>query len=425
MEGILDFIVDVLSVPAVMVALAAFVGNLALRKSFSETISGTGKAFIGFLVLVAGAVTLIGALDALGPMIAEGFGVQGVVPTNEAIISIALTQLGRATAIIMALGFVFNVIFAWITPFKYIFLTGHHSLYMAALLSATLSTIGLQGAVLYLVGGVLLGLLQVLMPAWAQKVTDKVTGGEEFTIGHFNTLGYVAAGFFGRIFGNPEHSTEDMEFPKALGWMRDPMVANGVVMFIVFLVAGIAAGPGYISENLSGDQNWLVYLLVQAMTFAAGVAVIIYGVRLILAEIIPAFKGVGEKLIPNAKPALDIPVVYPYAPNAVMIGFLSSFVAGLISMAILGAIGLPVIVPGLVPHFFLGAGTGVIGNAYGGRRGAVVGAFVNGIIISFLAALLLPALGTLGFENTTFGDADFQWVGIVISLIGKLFGAGG
>ncbi|WP_236620415.1 hypothetical protein [Geobacillus thermopakistaniensis] len=34
----------------------------------------------------------------------------------------------------------------------------------------------------------------------------------------------------------------------------------------------------------------------------------------------------------------------------------------------------------------------------------MLGAFANGILISFLPALLLPVLGLLGFEGTTFGD---------------------
>lgn len=424
MSGILDFFVDILSVPAVMVGLAALVGSLGLRRSFAETVTATVKATAGFVVLVAGAVTLVGALSGLEPMITYGFNVQGVIPTNEAIITVALVQLGQATAIIMILGFVFNIVFALITPWKYIFLTGHHSLYMAALLSAAFSTLGMSGWVLYLVGGIVLGLLQVLMPAWAQGVSDKVSGGEAWSIGHFNTLGYVAAGFFGKLLGNPEKSTEDIEFPKSLGFLRDPLVANGVVIFVVFLIAAFAAGPAFINENLSPDQHWLVYTIIQSITFAAGVGIVIYGVRLILAEIIPAFRGISEKLVPNSKPALDIPVVYPYAENAVMIGFITSFVAGVLSMIVMGLVGMPVIVPGLIPHFFLGAGTGVIGNAYGGRRGAVAGAFVNGIIISFGAALLLPGLAVLGFPNTTFGDADFQWVGIIISWIGRLFGAG-
>ncbi|MGH3086417.1 MAG: PTS ascorbate transporter subunit IIC, partial [Rubrobacteraceae bacterium] len=35
-------------------------------------------------------------------------------------------------------------------------------------------------------------------------------------------------------------------------------------------------------------------------------------------------------------------------------------------------------------------------------------------IITFLPALLLAYLGQLGLANTTFGDSDFAWAGIVL-----------
>lgn len=76
-------------------------------------------------------------------------------------------------------------------------------------------------------------------------------------------------------------------------------------------------------------------------------------------------------------------------------------------MLILGFTGSILIIPGLVPHFFCGATAGIYGNSTGGRRGAIVGSFVNGLLITFLPAWLLPVLGKLGFANTTFGDADF------------------
>lgn len=44
------------------------------------------------------------------------------------------------------------------------------------------------------------------------------------------------------------------------------------------------------------------------MTFVAGVFVLLQGVRMFLGEIIPAFKGISEKLIPGARPALDVPI---------------------------------------------------------------------------------------------------------------------
>ena len=425
MEGILKVLVDILSVPAILVGLTAFAGYLAMRdKNFSDALAGGIKASIGFFILVAGAVTLIGSLVVLGPMIEEAFNVQGVIPNNEAIVAIALGELGQATALIMVMGFLFNIIFARFTPFKYIWLTGHHSLYMSTLLAATFKVIGLSGAALWLIGGVVLGLLQVLMPKWTQHLATKVSGNDDWTIGHFSSLSYVAAGWSARLLGKDPESTsaEDMEFPKGLGFLRESLVSTGLIMLVIFLVPAFFLS-GDSRAALGGDTTWYVYLFTQALTFSAGVAVVIYGVRVILAEIVPAFTGIAERLVPDAKPALDIPVVFPFGANSVIIGFLASFVAGIVMLLIMGPIGLAAIVPGLVPHFFVGGGAGVIGNAFGGRRGAVIGGFVNGIIISLGAALLLPALGGLGFENTTFGDADFQWVGILISLLGRLFGA--
>ena len=74
--------------------------------------------------------------------------------------------------------------------------------------------------------------------------------------------------------------------------------------------------------------------------------------------------------------------------------------------------GTTVILPGVVPHFFCGATAGVIGNASGGIRGATVGAFFQGVLISYLPIFLMPVLGGLGFEGSTFSDADFGIGGI-------------
>ena len=91
-------------------------------------------------------------------------------------------------------------------------------------------------------------------------------------------------------------------------------------------------------------------------------------------------------------------------------------------MFILGAVGGVLIIPGMVAHFFCGATAGVYGNSTGGRRGAMVGAFINGLLLAFLPALLVPVLGNLGFSNTTFGDIDFAVIGIVLGRIGDLLG---
>ncbi|WP_456364026.1 PTS ascorbate transporter subunit IIC [Priestia aryabhattai] len=418
----LDIIMkDILGTPAILVGLFALLGLLLQKKSISDVVSGTLKTIMGFIILGAGATVVSGSLDFFGKMFEKAFHIQGVVPNNEVIVAVAQNAFGTETALIMLFGMIVNIILARFTPFKYIFLTGHHTLFLSCLIASVLSVSGLSSLALVLIGSIILGLWMVLSPAIIQPYVRQVTGSDDIAVGHFGSIGYLVSAFVGKHLGNKQKTTEEVKVPKSLGFLRDSSVAVALTMAIMFFVVTLFAGQHYVETKLSGGTNFIVFAIIQSITFAGGVYIILSGVRMVIAEIVPSFKGIADKIVPNAKPALDVPAVFPFAPNAVIIGFLSSFVAGLISMALLPLFGLAVIVPGLVPHFFTGAAAGVFGNATGGRRGAILGAFANGLIISFLPALLLPVLSGLGFENTTFGDADFGFIGIILSFIIKLF----
>lgn len=422
----LKFILDILSVPAILVGLIAMIGLIAQKKENSEVFKGTIKTILGFIILGGGAGIAVGSLSHFGTMFQTGFGIKGVVPHNEAIVALALKTYGTQTALIMALGMVANILIARFTSMKYIFLTGHHTLYMACMIAAILVAGGVTGLPMVLIGALLLGFTMVFFPAIAQPTMRKITNSDAVGFGHFGTLGYVLSAWVGSKVGDRSKSTEDIEFPQGLTFLRDTSVSIALVMGVLYLIVALASGASFVEKELSGGQNFLIFALLQAITFAGGVYVILAGVRLILAEIVPAFTGIATRLVPDAKPALDCPVVFPYAPNAVLIGFLSSFVGGIVGMVVLiaftGSIpALPIILPGVVPHFFCGATAGVFGNATGGRKGAVAGAFSHGLLITFLPVLLMPVLGNLGFANTTFSDADFCGVGIVLGNILKLF----
>ncbi|ALX95936.1 PTS ascorbate transporter subunit IIC [Serratia sp. JSRIV001] len=410
----LRFVVDILKVPAVLVGVIALIGLLAQKKSFSDVVKGTVKTILGFIVLGGGATVLVGSLNPLGGMFEHAFNIQGIIPNNEAIVSISLEKYGASTALIMAFGMVANIIVARFTRLKYIFLTGHHTFYMACMIGIILTVAGFEGVQLVFTGALTLGLVMAFFPAIAQRYMRRITGNDDIAFGHFGTLGYVLSGWLGSKVGKNSRSTEEMNLPKNLSFLRDSSISISMTMIVIYLILAICAGQDYVESQLSGGQNYLVYSIIQAITFAAGVFIILQGVRLILAEIVPAFTGFSEKLVPNARPALDCPVVYPYAPNAVLIGFLFSFLGGLVGLFLLGQMKMVLILPGVVPHFFTGATAGVFGNATGGRRGAMLGAFANGLLITFLPVLLLPVLGALGFANTTFSDTDFGVVGIVL-----------
>ena len=384
----LQFIIhDVLGTPAILVGLFSLIGLLLQKKAFSDVISGTLKTIMGFVILTSGAAIIATTLTTFSQLFEHSFHIQGVVPNTDAMAALAQKNYGTATAMIMVLGMLFNIVLARITPLKYIFLTGHHTLYMSAMLAVILS-----------VGG--------LSPLW---------------VGHFGSTGYLLSALVGKAIGKGSPSIEELKVPKSLNFLRDSSVAISLTMMILFVILVLVAGKEFVETSISGGQNFIIFAIIQSLTFAAGVWIILAGVRMIIAEIVPAFKGIADKLVKDAKPALDCPTVFPFAPNAVIVGFLSSFAAGLVSMFLCPLFGLSVIVPGLVPHFFCGATAGVYGNICGGRRGAVVGAFAHGLLISFLPAILLPLMGDLGFASTTFGDADFGVVGIILGHVVSLF----
>ncbi len=419
MNGLLMFVFDILKVPSVLVGLMAFIGLVAQKKPVTDVVKGTIKTILGFIVLGGGAGVLVGSLNPLGQMFEHAFHIQGIIPNNEAIVSIALGQYGAITAYIMAFGMLFNILIARFTRLKYIFLTGHHTLYMACMIAIILQVAGFQGMQLVLVGSIFLGLVMAIFPAMAQRHMRRITGNDDIAFGHFGTLGYVLAGFVGEAVGKGSKSTEEMNLPKNLSFLRDSSISISLTMIVIYLGLAVLSGKEFVETTLSNGDNYLVFSIIQGITFAAGVFIILSGVRLILAEIVPAFKGFSEKIVPSAKPALDCPVVFPYAPNAVLIGFLFSFLGGIVGLLILGQLNLVLILPGVVPHFFTGATAGVFGNATGGKRGATLGAFANGLLITFLPVLLLPVLGSLGFANTTFSDSDFGVVGIILGNMSK------
>ena len=443
--AVAEFIVnEILSVPAYLIGIITAVGLFALRKSIGQVIGGALKATLGFLLIGAGATLVVASLEPLGVMLQGATGAHGVVPTNEAIVGIAQNRYGAQVAWLMILGFIISLVLARFTPLRYVFLTGHHTLFMATLLTIVLATGGLNAVTVVIVGGVLLGVVMVALPAISQPWTRRVTGDNSIAIGHFGTLGYVVSGMVGRFTGSKRsRSTEDLKLPESLRFLRDSMVATALSMVLMYFAVSLVyvgrvgsdeAFKAYAAEDgsgaASGMGNFLMNGVTQGLSFGVAVAVILFGVRTILGELVPAFQGIAERVVPGAVPALDAPIVFPYAQNAVLIGFISSFVAGLLGLAVLTlwlgpSFGWALVLPGLVPHFFTGGAAGVYGNATGGRVGAVCGAFANGLLITFLPALLLGVLGSFGDENTTFGDADFGWYGILLGNAAKIGGAGG
>ena len=115
----MKFILDIASTPAILVALIAILGLVLQKKKLPDIIKGGIKTFVGFLVVSGGAGIVQNSLNPFGTMFEHAFHLSGVVPNNEAIVAVALTTYGSATAMIMFAGMVFNILIARFTRFKY------------------------------------------------------------------------------------------------------------------------------------------------------------------------------------------------------------------------------------------------------------------------------------------------------------------
>lgn len=423
MDLMMNILTSLISQAAVLVALMSFIGLIAQKAPFERVMTGTLKTFLGFLVMSQGGTIITGMLNPLNEIMMEAFHIQGVIPVNEAISAIAAEQFGTQMALIAFFGLILNMILARITRFKYIFLSGHHTIFMGALTSVMLSALGLEPVVVVVIGTIIVGVLSVITPAISMPFMRKVTGGDTIAMGHWATTSYVVAGFAGKLLGgDPETtSTEKLEFPKWMSFFREPVLLMGIGVFLVTVISCIFAGAPFVAKY-AGDTNMVVWAFIQGFTFSAGVTVILTGVRMILAELVPAFKGIAEKIVPDAIPALDCPTVFTFAPNAVLVGFFAYTIGQLIAFFIFLQLGMAVIVPTLLHSFFMGGTAAVFGNATGGKRGAFFGALIAGILNNILCSMLFPVFGSLGFSGTTFADTDFSIIGLLIYSIGKMFG---
>ncbi|MBQ1931337.1 MAG: PTS ascorbate transporter subunit IIC, partial [Lachnospiraceae bacterium] len=160
---VLEFIKSLLTQPAWIMGIISCVGLIALKKPFHKVLVGTLTPIMGYLMLSAGAGVVDTNLAPLSAMLQVGFHIEGIVPSNEAVISVAQSILGVETMAILILGYLINLAVARLTRFKYIFLTGHHSLIMACLLCAVLQVSGFSGTGLVVIGGMFLGFLSAML----------------------------------------------------------------------------------------------------------------------------------------------------------------------------------------------------------------------------------------------------------------------
>ena len=434
MLSVLNFILEIFKTPALILGFVAFLGLLLQRKKAGQVLSGTVKTALGLLVLSAGAGFIVSEILPFVTLFAEVFKLEGFATSSEAVVGAmqsAVPLIASTSAIIMAVGFLVNVLLARFSPLKYVFLTGHMMWILSVAIAGSLYAAGFSELMIIVVGSILQGIVMVVLPAVGQPMVRRVTGNDNFAIAHLTTLGTVPAAFIGGLLGDKSKNAEEMKLPESLGFFRDTAMSVSIVMGFFYLLLVILAGPATVGE-ISGGANYILFGLLKALGFTAGILVLLQGVRMFLGELVPAFKGISDKLVPGAIPALDVPVLFAFAPNSLMIGFVTAVVGMVVAMFVSSAVFGVVPLVSIIGAFFTGGVAGIFGNATGGRRGAIIGGFLYGFFLIFGSAFLFTifdyaAYGAAGVGHdcidvmVVMGLLKYAWDGIAV-LFASFFG---
>lgn len=414
----MDFITNqILKNPPVLLGLIAMIGLLLQRKPFAEVIKGTLTAAFGMVILSAGVNMLVGAIAPINTAVQTQMGVS----VTEGLSDVTFTaEYGGTVGLAMFLGLIIHLLIARFTPVKTIFLTGHMLWWFPFIVVAGGVEAGMKGTALIIFGAVLSALYWSFMPWIMRRYVWDATGDESFLIGHPTGILSIVSGFVAKRVGNKAKSTEDLKVPEGFSFFREISITGALVMFIMNIVVALIA-PVLVPEG----GNMFMFAVNAGLNFGAGLLIMLYGVRLLINQIVPAFQGIAEKVVPGAIPAFDVPILFNYRPNAVIIGFIVGMITSTIFVVIANSFNVfgVLLVPLVITSFFELGGAAVIGEGQGGLRGSIIGTTVAALVMVILVGVSAMLLGsTVQNWIMIFGGNDLSLWGILARGLGSLFG---
>ncbi|MBM4761113.1 PTS ascorbate transporter subunit IIC [Bacillus sp. B15-48] len=418
METFVDILINqILGQAPFLMGIIVFVGYILLGSGLSTAITGFIKASIGFMILQAGTGGLTSTFRPILDSFKEKYQMDGAIMDPYVALAAANEGLGDMVALVgytLVIGFAWNtllVAFSKYTKLRTLQVTGHVMfIHSTLLLFMAYTFLEAPDTLTVVLTGLLIGTYWAVFTNLTIDITNEVTDGGNFAIGHNQMLGLWLTSKIAPKVGNKEKSVDHLKFPKWLEMFNDNVVASTILMTIFFGTVMALIGSDYFETTLA----FPLFIYMTTAKFAVFLTIILTGVQMFITELVNSFKGISSKILPNSASAVDIAAIYGFGhPNAILLGFTAGAVGQVVGVILLLVTNSPVfLILGFIPMFFDNAGIAVYANHFGGFRAAMLLPFASGFLQVSLGAFTYSISGIVGGVMAT-----FDWVTVIPGFI--------